>query len=85
MTLVDQQGIPVAEQQLELQPGQQLARFADEPEMFKTYFAAHPGEFKGTLNVRVRQDRPVGLMGLIQRRDTGALIAVASGPDLAWP
>ena len=85
IALVNQLGIQMAEQELELQPGQQLARFVDEAEMFKSYFTSHPGDFKGTLNVRAGEDHPVALIGLIQRRDTGALIAVASGPDLVWP
>jgi YVTN family beta-propeller protein len=82
MTLVNDQGVSKATQQLTLLPGQQLARFVDEAELFQTYFAANPGDFKGTLNIRVNDNGEAPVTGLIQKSQTGALIAVATGPNV---
>ncbi len=82
VTLLDDGGNTVSEATLEMEPGQQRSLFVDE--MFKTYFDSHPGDFRGTLSVR---GRPVcGLihvLGLIQKRADGALIAVPTSSMVA--
>ncbi|MFB3902989.1 MAG: hypothetical protein ACE15E_06010 [Acidobacteriota bacterium] len=58
---------------------QQFAVFIDGSKLFATYFSLHPEEFQGTLNLRVRDSKKVAIVGLIQKKQTGALIAIASG------
>ncbi len=57
----------------------QFALFVDDADLFQTYFRVHPEDLHGTLNLQVRDSRKVAVVGLIQKRATGALIAVATG------
>ena len=78
LALIDGQGVEQATALLPVQPGHQVARFLFEPEMFKVYFDAHPAAFKGTLVVRVQGEKSLAVVGLIQKTQTGALIAIAA-------
>ncbi len=75
MTLLDANGNAESDTTLEMKPAQQRSLFVDE--MFKTYFDPRPSDFRGSLD---RTGAPVcGLihvLGLIQKRADGALIAV---------
>lgn len=75
LILLDQQGEEEVSRTLFLDPGRQLLSFIDEPSLFANYFA-EVDSFKGTLNVSSSGGEKFGLIGLIQNRSTGALIAV---------
>ena len=68
----------VRQEDLELLPGEQLVGFVDGVELFQNYFEANPDDFRGTLNVSVSSGPDVALIGLLQKKVTGALIAVAA-------
>lgn len=76
LVLMDDEGDELAQADMTMDPGQQLARFVDEAELFQAYFNANPGECKGTLNITVRDGNSACIMGIIQKRATGAMIAV---------
>ena len=78
MTLLDATGAEMAMGQLTLQPNEQLTRFVDEPgELFPDFFAANPEPFTGTLNFNVVEGG-IAVLGLIQKRAGGQLIAVGT-------
>ncbi len=81
VTLLDASGIERSMGQFALQPNEQLARFVDEPGgLFPDFFAANPDPFTGTLNFNVVEgDEGIVVLGLIQRRAGGQLIAVGTG------
>ena len=83
--LVDAAGGQQASIQLALSPGQQISQFVDEASLFQAYFAANPGDFRGTLNIRARSMRRVSVIGLLQDRTSGALVAVSPGLDAFSP
>lgn len=76
LVLLDSNGVEKASVTLTLQPRQQIARFLDEAELFRTYFTNNPGPFKGTVNLNVETGEDIAIVGLIQRLSDGALIAV---------
>ncbi|GAB4239135.1 MAG: hypothetical protein Kow00109_13860 [Acidobacteriota bacterium] len=77
--LADENGTVVATRLLELGPRQQLLGFVDDLVFFADHFAGRSAPFRGTLNLRSTTDQGIAVLGLLQRRDTGALIAVAPG------
>jgi len=83
--LLDAAGAQQASVQLALSPGQQIAQFMDEASLFQAYFGANLGDFRGTLNLQVRSDRRVSLIGLLQKRASGALVAVSTALDAFSP
>ncbi len=83
--LVDAAGGQQASIQLALTPGEQISQFVDEASLFQAYFAANPGDFRGTLNLQARSMRRVSVIGLLQDRTSGALVAVSTGLDAFSP
>jgi len=84
LTLLDDAGNAVSETTLLMEPSQQRSLFADE--LFRSFFDSHPGEFRGTM--RLWGGQQCGLfyvLGLIQKRATGALIAVPSNSMASSP
>ena len=79
--LLDNQGVEKARKLLELEGGQQRASFVDEEELFRDFFQANPASFQGTLNINVLGGGAVSTIGLLQKKETGALIAVSSSPN----
>lgn len=79
MQLADAEGATVAVQQIRIEPRQQVLGFVDDNALFKSFFNAAGGDFRGTLNIRSGKDRGLAALGLLQRFDSGALIAVAPG------
>lgn len=84
LTLVSNRQI-VAETTLELAPGRQLVGFVNEAQFFKAYFDGLVGDLQGTLNIVSTTDLPISLVGLLQKRSDGSLIAVAPGTIVAQP
>ncbi len=83
--LLDAAGAQQASVQLALSPGQQIAQFVDESSLFQAYFSANPGDFQGTLNLQARSNRRVSVIGLLQNRASGALVAVSTALDAFSP
>lgn len=81
--LVDSSGIEQAARLLEIEPGRQQLSFVDEADLFSDYFSANSESFTGTLNLIVEGDGSVSVLGLLQKRQTGALIAV-TGSEHAY-
>jgi len=77
LALIDDQGVEQAQATMNLAGGQQLARLADEPELFQAFFNGITGDWKGTLRITVRNQKTACIMGIIQKRATGAMIAVS--------
>ena len=75
LILLDQQGAEKVSRNLFLDPGQQLLSFVDETSLFANFFSGVES-FKGTLNVSSAGSEKFGLIGLIQNRSNGALVAV---------
>lgn len=81
LILVNSAGIEEMRKEVILQPGQQLVRFVDQMELFGEFFDTHEGDFKGTLNILAAGEKKAAVLGLLQVRATGALIAVATSPN----
>ncbi|RPJ86609.1 MAG: carbohydrate-binding protein, partial [Acidobacteria bacterium] len=79
LTLLDEAGVNQVSKDLTLAPRRQLARFLTEPDFFQDFLAARPGGFRGTLLVDVTSGNRLAIMGLIQDRSTGVLVAMPSG------
>ncbi len=81
VTLLDASGTERAMGQFALQPNEHLARFVDEPGgLFPDFFAANPQPVTGTLNFSVVEgEGGIAVLGLIQKRAGGQLIAVGTG------
>lgn len=80
------EGRLVAETDLVLQPNQQHVGFVTEAGFFSDYFDGREGEdFQGTLNILSATVQPVHVIGLIQQRSDGALLAIAPGSAIASP
>ena len=73
-----------ARKQLTLGPLEQLVALIDEEALFRDFLESVDGVFKGTLNVHATGDG-VSILGLIQKRATGALIAVSATEDAFTP
>ena len=82
LVLVD--GEEQARRQLTLGPLEQLVGFVDEEELFADFLQSLNGEFNGTLNVYATGSG-VSMLGLIQKRATGALIAVSATQNAFTP
>lgn len=74
LILLDGGGQELAQNQLTLLPGAQLARFLDEAELFQPFFEQNPQDFTGS--IRVNASATVIVMALLQDRETGQLVAV---------
>ena len=72
----DSTGGAVDTENVVLEPGQRIAEFLGEAQFFKNYFEQNPGDFAGTLNVEVIEGSDAALIGLIQKKPGGDLIAV---------
>ena len=79
IVLLNAFGEQVAITQLEIGARSQLSVFIDDPELFKGFFDANLEQFIGTLNISVIAGSPVSVVGMIQDRDTGSLVAVTPG------
>ena len=73
-----------ARKQITLGPLEQLVAFLDEEEFFRDFFQSVNGVFKGTLNVHATGSG-VSMLGLIQKRATGALVAISATPNAFDP
>ena len=73
-----------ARKQLTLGPLEQFVAFIDEEALFRDFLESVDGVFKGTLNVHATGDG-VSILGLIQKRATGALIAVSTTENAFTP
>jgi hypothetical protein len=70
----------LASAQLQLEPGEQRAYFVDNASLFSTWFENDPGDFRGWVLLDTDPSfNPLSAVGLIQRKNSGALIAVAAG------
>ena len=85
LILLDEGGTERARQEVTIRPLQQLVRFLDEPALFADFFAGTDGPFTGSLNIRAGDMRKTAVLGLLQQRLTGALIAVATSPNAVQP
>ena len=81
LILVDSEGNERAQKQVMLDPAQQLVQFVDQSELFADFFAAQEEDFKGTLNIHAEEGNQVAVLGLLQKRASGALIAVSTSPN----
>jgi hypothetical protein len=85
LILVDETGEEVDRTMLELFPGQHLSRFVDDFELMGDYFEKVSGDFRGTLNISVDEGKEVSVVGLLQNRTSGALIAVEASEKAFSP
>ncbi len=79
--LLNQFGQEEALGQLTIAGRGQVAIFLDDSRLFQQFFAVQPGDFQGTINIRTTGGKLVAVLGLIQRRADGALMAVGSGEN----
>jgi hypothetical protein len=85
IVLLDSEGTEQASRQLLLDPRGQIAVYVDEESLFRDFFLANPGVFFGTLNIRVEEGEGVAVVGLIQKTDDQALIAIETTEDAFHP
>ena len=82
LVLVD--GNEQARKRASLGPLEQLVAFVDEEALFGEFLESVEGSFRGTLNVSAAE-HGVSVLGLIQKRATGALIEVSTSPAVFIP
>ena len=82
LVLVD--GEERARQQVTLGALEQLVAFIDDETLFAEFLASVDGTFRGTLSV-YSAEHGVSMLGLIQKRATGALIEVSASPGAFVP
>jgi hypothetical protein len=81
-TLLDHLGQVVAvRDDIVIGPGEQLIGFVAQEAFFADFFAGRAETFRGTLNLAVSSGPSVAVVGLIQKRSTGALIAVSTSAN----
>jgi hypothetical protein len=85
MILIDSQGAERDRSSLIMAPRQQLARFVDDEQLFQSFLQSRSGSFTGSLHIFADQGRTLSVVGLIQVRTTGALLAVDTGPSSYLP
>jgi hypothetical protein len=78
IVLLDSEGGEKDSTQLLLEAREQIAVYVDEEELFQKYFQANSGAFTGTLNIEVEEGGGVAVVGLIQKAEDQALIAIAT-------
>lgn len=76
LTLSNAMGTVQKTRQLHLGAGQQIARFIDQAEFFQSFFNANPENFTGTMKIQSTSGALFSTLSLLQKLDTGALIAV---------
>jgi hypothetical protein len=76
--LLDSEGALVAEIEVLLGPREQLVAFVEDEVLFGG-IPEFDGEFRGTLNLRSDEEGAFVVLGLLQKRSGGALIAVPTG------
>ncbi|MFQ5738262.1 MAG: hypothetical protein ACE5JX_04575 [Acidobacteriota bacterium] len=84
ISLVDESGNERAVGELSVASRERISVFVDEAVLFSDFLKANP-TFTGTMNISTRNGALVALLGLLQRRDTGALIAVATSTNAPHP
>jgi hypothetical protein len=80
LDLKDRQGKNVARRSVELAPLGQVVAFLDEEALLGAFFQGSPGPFEGVLDISGDCASGFAALGLVQRRETGALAAVSIGP-----
>jgi hypothetical protein len=78
VTLFNSKNTQKAQKEITLQPRQQLVRFVDDKELFVGLFNNITNDFQGKIQVRVLDEQKIAVIGLLQKRATGALIAVST-------
>jgi hypothetical protein len=78
VTLVNSEGTQVATRRISLLPQQQLVQFVTHETLFSEFFSELEDDFTGTINVNVFDGKNLAVLGLIQKRPSGALIAVST-------
>jgi len=77
--LRDGLGREVSSTGLELDPGERRACFLDELEVLNEVFPPGTEDFRGSLEITVEEEGLAAVVGLIQRRTDGSLVAVSLG------
>ena len=85
IALLDGEGVQKAARAMQLLPGQQIASFVDEEQLFQDFFNETEGDFEGSLNISVANGGTVSTIGLLQRLGSGALIAVSTSSNAVQP
>ena len=85
MILLDDKGNEKASKTVEIAPNNQFLAFIDQAPLFKSYFDSNPGDFVGTLNIRVIKGRAANLIGMLMRRSNGHVVVAPSGPSAYTP
>lgn len=76
VTLLSSGGESLATRTLTLPPLHQVTQFVNESSLFATYFKDLPLPFSGSLRIEVSKGDGVCAVGLIQKKASGALLAV---------
>ncbi|RPJ86963.1 MAG: hypothetical protein EHM18_03515 [Acidobacteria bacterium] len=79
LRLVDSTGVEVGTRTLTLASENQRAIFVDDPSLFATRLGGITATFRGTLNMTVNGGKNVSVIGLVQKRADGALLAIRTG------
>ena len=78
VTLIDSVGNQRSRVSVVLAPQQQIAVFVDQARLFQNFFNSNPADFTGTMTIQSTNGALVVALGLLQRIDTQALIAVST-------
>jgi hypothetical protein len=85
LILLDNMGAVKATKQISVLPKQHMALFVDQDPLLTDFFQQNPGDFEGTLNIHVVSGEDVSITALLQKKPSGALIAVSPSSDAFEP
>jgi len=76
LKLVDNLGNLKASKSITVAANTQYVGFVTEQKLFASFFSGRKTDFRGTLNIEVEGNGSVAVLGLIQKKQSGALLAV---------
>jgi hypothetical protein len=83
--LVDNVGNQQAIRTLTVGPREQVVAFVDQQPLFDRFFGGRRSDFTGTLHVLVQGQGKLSVLGLLQKRASGALIATVVSEKVLAP
>ncbi len=85
VSLINGAGNPQANEDLSINPGQRIAIFVDDASLFGPFLPSVGNNFTGTMNITTLNGEVLAVLGLLQKKASGALIAVETSTNAQHP
>ena len=83
--MIDDDGNERADVGLSIDPGQQIAIFVDDADLFQGFLNSVGNNFTGTMTISTLNGEVLAILGLLQKAGSGALIAVETSTNAPHP